>query len=303
MSIEKKAFLAGLANIALPIAGSMLGQGIAEKRLAPVLANWARKSMGRGKLKNLINHPDFITRRKNKTLNWLRKKRNAENLTGQLGMIPGAAAGGIATIPFNLFNQDNAEATTMPKYSQLKLCGFLKAAASVELSGKTTADLLKRAFSSGDLSPDDIALIRAALQEKGVPAPYADPYGPTNANYNQNILKARDESMQQIPEVQGASSAIRHGVGGAALGGVGGYALGNLLHSPNVLGGRVPYGLRSSLPKALGLGGAALGGLLASLPKYKQKVDEVKGLQKLNDPNNMENLLRSIETDKALLSS
>lgn len=191
----------------------------------------------------------------------------------------------------------------MKKYSEHKLFGFLKAAMQADMSLESTVKLTKVAFGDYDLRPEDIARIRMALQEEGVPAPYSDPYGATNANYNENILKARDTSLDQIPEVEGSLSAVRKGAIGAGVGGAAGYGIGSILNAPNVLGSGVPYGIKKRLPGAMGTSGVILGALLSALPAYKQKVDQVKGLQKLNYPENMQTLINSIEKDKALLSS
>jgi hypothetical protein len=218
-----------------------------------------------------------------------------------IGALAGVSLGALAGYTDSKAGKDPA--TGMNKLSEHKLFGFLKAAMQAEMPPDATVKLTKQAFGDYDLKPEDIARIRMALQEEGVPAPYADPYGPTNANYNENILKARDKSLDQIPEVEGSLSAVSKGAIGAGIGGATGYGLGSILNAPNVLGSSVPYGFKKRLPGAMGTGGVILGALLSALPAYKQKVDQVKGLQKLNYPENMQTLINSIEKDKSLLSS
>jgi hypothetical protein len=218
-----------------------------------------------------------------------------------IGALAGAGLGALTGYVDSKAGKDPE--TGMNKLSEHKLFGFLKAAMQAEMSPETTAKLTKQAFGDYDLKPEDIARIRMALQEEGVPAPYADPYGPTNANYNENILRARDKSLDQIPEMEGSLSAVRKGAMGAGIGGAAGYGLGSLLNAPNVMGSAVPYGLKKRLPGAMGTSGVILGALLTALPAYKQKVDQIKGLQKLNYPENMQTLINSIDKDKTLLSS
>lgn len=218
-----------------------------------------------------------------------------------IGTLAGVSLGALSGYANSKAGKDPV--TDMKKYSEHRLFGFLKAAMQADMSLESTVKLTKVAFGDYDLKPEDIARIRMALQEEGVPAPYSDPQGPANANYNENILKARDTSLDQIPEVEGSLSAVRKGAVGAGVGGAAGYGVGSILNAPNVLGSGVPYGMKKRLPGALGTSGVILGALLSALPAYKQKVDQVKGLQKLNYPENMQTLINSIEKDKALLSS
>lgn len=298
MGNEKKAFLGPLASILFPIAGSMVGGSIATRTLAPKIWNYARKKF---RTLDAIPDPGFITRQKKKILKSLGRRKNATDIAGGLGFTVGAPIGSIGSIPFML--PENNQEQDMEKYSEHRLFGFLKAAMQADMSLESTVKLTKVAFGDYDLKPEDIARIRMALQEEGVPAPYSDPQGPANANYNENILKARDTSLDQIPEVEGSLSAVRKGAVGAGVGGAAGYGVGSILNAPNVLGSGVPYGMKKRLPGALGTSGVILGALLSALPAYKQKVDQVKGLQKLNYPENMQTLINSIEKDKALLSS
>jgi hypothetical protein len=297
MNNEKSAFLAPALGLVGNIAGGMVGANLARTRLAPLIYN-AFKSTAKSTPKT------FVGKAKKTMLGWAGKKRNAEMLSETLGMLPGsmvgAGLGGIAAAPFSSeekYAHDNSE------YTQKQLLGFLKAAHAVELSPETTAVLVKRAFGNYDLRPEDIARIRLSLQERGVAAPYSDPNGILNANYNQNILQARDRSLDQIPEMEGALSAASRGLTGGLVGGAAGLGLGKLLNRPGILGNSVSYGLRKNLPGGLGAGAGMLGALLGALPAYKQKVDEVRGLQKLNYPENLHKLISTIEADKTLLNS
>jgi len=298
MGNEKTAFLGPLAGILFPLAGGMAGGSIAARTIAPKIWNSARRKF---RTLDAIPDPGFTTRQKKKILKWIGRRKNATDIASGLGFTVGAPVGSIGSIPF--MSEENNQDQNMNKLSEHKLFGFLKAAMQADMSIESTVKLTKLAFGDYDLKPEDIARIRMALQEEGVPAPYSDPYGTTNANYNENILKARDTSLDQIPEVEGSLSAVRKGAIGAGIGGAAGYGVGSILNAPNVLGSGVPYGIKKRLPGALGTGGVILGALLSALPAYKQKVDQVKGLQKLNYPENMQTLINSIEKDKALLSS
>jgi hypothetical protein len=297
MNNEKTAFLAPALGLLGNIGGGMVGANLARTRLAPLIYN-AFKNTAKSKPKT------FAGKAKKTMFGWAGKKRNAELLSESVGMLPGsmigAGLGGIVAAPFSSeekYAQDNSQ------YSQKRLLGFLKAAHAVELSAETTAALVKRAFGNYDLRPEDIARIRLSLQEQGVSAPYSDPNGMLNANYNQNILQARDRSLDQIPEMEGALSAASRGLTGGLVGGAGGLGLGKLLNRPGILGSNVPYALRKKLPGGLGVGAGVMGALMGALPAYKQKVDEVRGLQKLNYPENLHKLISTIEADKTLLNS
>ncbi len=300
MDNDKRAFLMPLLGGAIPFVTGLYGSTKAMKYITPKITRSAKRNLKRRVATGKT--PSYLGKKTNDLLGWAGKKVNADNISSALGFTAGGAAGSIVASPFFTDNP-SAEEQNMNKYSEHKLFGFLKAAMLAELSLEATTELTKQAFGDYDLKPEDIARIRMALQEEGVPAPYNDPYGAVNANYNENILKARDTSLDQIPEVEGSMSAVRKGAIGAGIGGVAGYGLGSALNSPNILGNGVPYGLKKRLPGAMGTSGVILGALLSALPAYKQKVDQVKGLQKLNYPENMQTLINSIDKDKALLSS
>lgn len=296
MDTEKKAFLGPLLGIAGNLGGGILGANIARTRLAPAIYS-AFKGTARSKPKT------FSGKAKKNLLGWMGKKRNAEMLAESLGMLPGGLVGGVVGDVAGNVLEAPFKGGEKYAYDEAYLRGFLKAAETAELPENTTNALLKQAFGNYDLRPEDIARIRLSLQEQGVAAPYNDPYGVLNANYNQSILRARDQSLDQIPEMEGALSAGKKGLAGGLLGGAGAYGLGKLLQSPGVFGSRVPYGVRKHLPGALGMTGGVVGALLGALPAYKQKVDEVRGLQKLNYPENLHKLIGNIEADKTLLNS
>lgn len=292
MKNEKKAFLGPMISLLGSLGGGVMGANYARRALAPKLYSAGRQALKK-KPKTLLGQAN------RRVVGFVGKKHNANNVADTLGMISGGTIGGLAGLPFT----PAEESADMQKYSEAHLRGFMKAAEVAKLSEATTANLLKRAFGNYDLRPEDVARIRLALQDRGISAPYDDPYGALNARYNQQILRSRDQSLDQIPEVEGAAAAGKKGLTGGAMGGIGGYALGTLLRSPEALGSKVPYGFKKNLPAGLGTGGAILGSLLGALPAYKQKVDEVKGLQKLNYPENMHKLISNIEADKALLTT
>ena len=182
------------------------------------------------------------------------------------------------------------------------LNGFIKAAQFSGLSSEHTLSFVKRAFS--DLTPADIAQLRESLYEQGASAPYADPYGPTNVMYNQAILSERDRSNGQDPNLAAAAEAAKKSISGGAVGGVAGNTLGHLLknYKPSTAGS-FSHGVKGKLPLALGVGGTVAGALLSAIPAYNKKQQSVAGFQKLNDPQNMQRMIESIQTDKALLNS
>jgi hypothetical protein len=206
----------------------------------------------------------------------------------------------MAAMPLMSMDQPSQE---LPKYANEIFTGFMKAASASGLSDEAISTLFKKAFSNESLTPDDVAKIRLALQEQGVTDSYSDPNGPSNTSYNQNLLRARDASLEEVPELSAGASAARKGLVGAGIGGLSGHSLGHILNSPGVLGPKVPYALRSRLPMGLGTSGAVIGALINALPAYKQKIDQVKGLQKLHSPENMGRLLANIQMDKAILNS
>jgi hypothetical protein len=182
------------------------------------------------------------------------------------------------------------------------LTGFIKAATCSGLDVENTIDLVKQAYSN--LSPDDLAKIRLALQDEGQPAPYRDPYGPTGFAYNQAILAARDRSLNQDPSNQAALEAANKAVSGGAVGGISGNLLGKFLKgykpsAPGSFSGRV----KGKLPLALGVAGTVGGSLLNAIPAYNKKKQTVESLHKLNNPESMQHMIAAIQADKALLNS
>ena len=182
------------------------------------------------------------------------------------------------------------------------IIGFIKAATASGLDIDNTIDLVKEAYAN--LSPDDLAKIRLALQDQGQPAPYRDPYGPTGAAYNQAILASRDRALSQDPKNQAALAAANSAVSGGAIGGISGNLLGKFLKSykpsaPGSFSGRV----KGKLPLALGVAGTVGGSLLNAIPAYNKKKETVESLHKLNNPEGMQRMIEAIQADKALLNS
>ena len=182
------------------------------------------------------------------------------------------------------------------------LTGFIKAAGHSGLDIESAVGLAKKAYS--DLSPDDLAKIRLALQEQGQPAPYRDPYGPTGFAYNQSILASRDKSLNQDSRNQATLEAANKAVSGGAVGGISGNLLGRFLkgYKPS------PHGsfsgkVKGKLPLALGVAGTVGGSLLNAIPAYNKKKETVESLQKLNNPESMHRMIEAIQADKALLNS
>lgn len=308
MKNEKQAFILPLLGALAPIAGGIAGQSLAARYLTPNIRKAAvgaltsrRKAQAAAQgllpgFENMAAAPTAIGKRYDKALNWLGKRRKAQMVGDNVGF----GVGGMAAMPLMGMAEPQQE---LPKYANEIFTGFMKAAEESGVSDKAISTLFKKAFSNENLTPDDVAKIRLALQEQGVSDPYSDPYGPSGANYNQNLLRARDRSLDEVPELSAGSTAARKGLMGAAFGGAGGYALGSLLNSPGVLGSKVPYGMRTRLPIGLGTSGAVVGALINALPAYKRRIDEIKGLQKLNSPENMNRLLSSVQMDKAILNS
>jgi len=180
------------------------------------------------------------------------------------------------------------------------MTGFIKAANISGLPEDEILGLIKKAYTD-DLSDEDIARIRIALREAGVPPGYNDPTGQTSAQYNQAILNTRNSTLGENPQQQGISAGLGKAVGGAFVGGAAGHLAGSALKGP----GRsaILNALRSRLPKGLGLAGAIGGGLLAGVPAYEAKQKTVTNFQKLNDPRNVERLSSALQADKYLLNS
>ena len=182
------------------------------------------------------------------------------------------------------------------------LNGFIKAAQFSGLSSEHTLSFVKEAFS--DLTPADIAQLRESLHEQGANAPYGDPYGPTNSVFNQAILSERDRSSGQDANLAAAGEAAKKSISGGAVGGVAGHTLGNFLktYKPSAAGS-YSHRVKGKLPLALGVGGTVAGALLSAIPAYNRKQQSVAGFQKLNDPQNMQRMIESLQADKALLNS
>jgi len=308
MKNEKQAFILPLLSALAPIAGGVAGQSLAARYLTPNIRKAAigtltsrrkARAVAQGLLPGFEHTavaPTAIGKRYDKVLNWLGKGRKAQMVGDNVGF----GVGGMAAMPLMSMGQPSQE---LPKYANEIFTGFMKAASASGLSDEAISTLFKKAFSNESLTPDDVAKIRLALQEQGVTDSYSDPNGPSNTSYNQNLLRARDASLEEVPELSAGASAARKGLVGAGIGGLSGFSLGHILNSPGVLGPKVPYALRSRLPIGMGTSGAVVGALINALPAYKQKIDQVKGLQKLHSPENMGRLLSNIQMDKAILNS
>jgi hypothetical protein len=180
------------------------------------------------------------------------------------------------------------------------ITGFVKAANVSGLPEDEILELVKKAYAD-NLSDEDVARIRIALRGAGVSPGYHDPTGLAASQYNQAILNARNASLGENPQQQGVSAGLAKAVPGVLIGGAGGHLAGSILNRPGK--SRILNALRSRLPKGLGIAGAIGGGLVTGLPAYEARENTVRDLQKLNDPNNVERLARTIQADKTLLNS
>jgi hypothetical protein len=158
-------------------------------------------------------------------------------------------------------------------------------------------------YKQANLSTDDLAAIRLAMQERNAVDPYSDPYGRLNANYNQNILRARDESLNQNPEIEAARAAVSGSIPGLALGALGGSTLGHYMRGKNPAASGIGRAIHGRLPLALGTAGAIIGGIASGIPAYNNRHHAVTSLQKLTSPEDAQRLAESIQADKAILNS
>jgi hypothetical protein len=128
VGLEKEAFLPGLFNVGLGVAGSLGGSVIGQqllKKFIPALASSSRtKMVSRAAARNggvipkyikdtqtgkvRLDAPassNFLGRGYDSALNWLSKRKNSANLLDQSGMILGGTVGGLGVAPFMVGNE------------------------------------------------------------------------------------------------------------------------------------------------------------------------------------------------------
>jgi hypothetical protein len=180
------------------------------------------------------------------------------------------------------------------------ITGFVKAANVSGLPEEEILELVKKAYAD-NLSDEDVARIRIALRGAGVSPGYHDPTGLAASQYNQAILNARNASLGENSQQQGVRAGLTSAIPGVLIGGAGGHLAGSILNRPSK--SRILNAIGSRLPKGLGIAGAIGGGLISGIPAYEARENTIRDLQKLNDPNNVERLARTIQADKVLLNS
>ena len=183
------------------------------------------------------------------------------------------------------------------------LRGFIKAAVEKNLTKKDFGMLLKKAFDEEKqyLNSDDIATLRSSMSRKGITPPYDDPYGEKSRLYNAHMLNERDRNADKVPEMEAAMAGLGKGVVGAGIGGAAGAGVGTALRDSKLL--NAPWSVKKHLPIGVGVSSAVLGAIIASLPSAKKRYDEVKALQKLNVPRNMNQLVQNTGLDTSYLNS
>lgn len=182
------------------------------------------------------------------------------------------------------------------------LKGFVKAANAKKVTSEDFEILFKKAYSAdmGGLSSKDIAHIRDALSQEGYQAPYGSADEEAHRQYNSQILQARDREVNSIPEVEALVHGGKKGLIAGGIGGVSGALAGKALQHSNLL--NLPYTTRAKLPTALGTSAAVISAILSAIPNAKRKYDQVNSIKKLNNPNNMEQLIGNTELDRAMLN-
>jgi hypothetical protein len=160
----------------------------------------------------------------------------------------------------------------------------------------------KQAFQNpGDMTSADFANIKKELASRGVSPVYDDFTGEQRRAYNENLLKARDAAVDDIPVISGGIAGLKGGLLGAGIGGAAGLAGGHLLRKAPFL--NLSYKTRSALPAVLGGTSALLSGILSSMPAAKNKYEAVQALKKLQNTNNISDVSDMNTADQYLLHS
>lgn len=163
--------------------------------------------------------------------------------------------------------------------------GFIKSAIDKGFSIEESNQLYQAEtdkYANSEYTPEDYQQIKDLMTEEGYNPEYnMDDTAPYAREYNQNILKLRDQNYEKNPDIEGLKSGIGHGAVGAAAG----YGLGHLAgHAVQPLLNPKYVNFAKHLP-GWGRGiGLAVGALAGGLPHYDKRKTEVSAAKKLTHP-------------------
>ncbi len=183
----------------------------------------------------------------------------------------------------------------------------MKKATALGLSEKQAereyfASLQKLGFNDLPMTSTDTADFKDELRQQGSPPPY---YGNDQdydaVNYNHHLISERDRLGAKNPDLQAVGGGLMGGGLGAALGAGAGHMTGNM-YAGALDRRRFPNAMKH-LPGKFRTGGMILGALAGGIPGAVNARHKVELAQRLQDPNNLNAMIRQMQMERHLANN
>jgi len=175
--------------------------------------------------------------------------------------------------------------------------GFIKASIAKGFSKEESLNMYLNEINKYADENDNYQEVKDLLQEKGFTPNYGiDDTNPYAQQYNQELLKLRDDTHGQNPDLEALKAGLVHGTKGSLMGLAGGHLAGTIgkgLINPH-------YNFGKSLPGWGRAIGTAIGALAQGLPAAAKKRQEVEAAKSLTDPRITKRMLDMLSAERQL---
>jgi len=186
--------------------------------------------------------------------------------------------------------------------------GFFKAAQDAGVPYSHAKNLYidsinKLGFNDLPLTSDDASDFKDTMRQQGMAPVLGGPeQNPQAQQYNQSLISTRDDLARRHPDIEAVKGGLMGGAAGAGMGGLGGWLGGHLgatmsnprFTTPAMMKGMPGWGRTA---------GMVLGAVAGGVPGAINARHKVELARKLEDPRNLDSLMRQITQERQLANN